>query len=77
MELKDTPFSNNGRYVISKSGRIEATTYDEVTARIFAAAPELLEALQELSFLYEHDEGCRELTEYKRAKAAIAKATGH
>lgn len=44
---------------------------------LIAAAPELLEALQELVFLYEHDEGCRELTEYKRAKSAIAKATGH
>jgi len=44
--------------------------------RLIAAAPELLEALQELLFLYEHDEGCREITEYKRAKAAIAKATG-
>ena len=43
---------------------------------LIAAAPELLEALRELSFLYEHDEGCRDLTEYKRAKAAIAKATG-
>lgn len=46
-------------------------------AKLIAAAPELLEALQELAFLYERDEGCRELTEYKRAKAAIAKATGH
>ena len=45
-------------------------------ATLAAAAPELLEALQELVFLYEHDEGCRELTEYKRAKAAIAKALG-
>ena len=43
---------------------------------LIAAAPELLEALQELAFLYEHDEGCRNLTEYKRAKAAIAKALG-
>lgn len=43
---------------------------------LIAAAPALLEALQELVFLYEHDEGCRELTEYKRAKAAISKALG-
>lgn len=43
---------------------------------LIASAPELLEALQELLFLYEHDEGCRDLTEYKRAKAAIAKVTG-
>ncbi|KHO34827.1 hypothetical protein PI91_12565 [Enterobacter sp. FB] len=45
-------------------------------ANLIAAAPDLLEALQELVFLYEHDEGCRELTEYKRAKAAISKALG-
>lgn len=43
---------------------------------LIEAAPDLLEALQELVFLYEHDEGCRELTEYKRAKAAISKALG-
>lgn len=36
----------------------------------------LLKALQELVFLYEHDEGCRELTEYRRAKIAISKALG-
>lgn len=45
-------------------------------ANLIAAAPDLLEALQELVFLYEHDEGCRELTEYKRAKIAISKALG-
>ncbi|WP_368526235.1 hypothetical protein [Enterobacter asburiae] len=43
---------------------------------LIAAAPDLIEALQELVFLYEHDEGCRELTEYKRAKIAISKALG-
>lgn len=42
---------------------------------LIAAAPELLEALQGLLFLYEHDEGCRDLTEYKQAMDAIAKAT--
>lgn len=44
--------------------------------RLMEASPDLLESLQELVFLYEHDEGCRELTEYKRAKAAISKALG-
>ena len=56
-------------------------TFDDTTihrgdVRLMEAAPDLLEALQELVFLYEHDEGCRELTEYKRAKAAISKALG-
>ncbi|HBA4235451.1 TPA: hypothetical protein J5F99_004457, partial [Escherichia coli] len=56
-------------------------TFDDTTIhrgdlRLMEAAPDLLEALQELVFLYEHDEGCRELTEYKRAKAAISKALG-
>ncbi|EFB9808977.1 hypothetical protein [Escherichia coli] len=56
---------------------IEAATRNErEDALLIAAAPDLLEALQELVFLYEHDEGCRELTEYKRAKAAISKALG-
>lgn len=53
-----------------------STEEDYANANLIAAAPDLLEALQELAFLYEHDEGCRELTEYKRAKAAISKALG-
>lgn len=46
-------------------------------AHLICSAPQLLAALQELVFLYEHDEGCRELTEYKRAKEAIKKALGN
>ena len=49
---------------------------DRRDVNLMQAAPELLEALQELVFLYEHDEGCLEITEYKRAKAAILKALG-
>ena len=59
-------------------GKYEETSFDKTiaNAHLIAAAPDLLEALQELAFLYEHEEGCRELTEYKRAKAAISKALG-
>ncbi|WP_412530849.1 hypothetical protein [Enterobacter roggenkampii] len=64
-------FSHPG---MALSGR--ATEETKANGRLAMAAPDLLEALQELVFLYEHDEGCRELTEYKRAKAAISKALG-
>lgn len=37
---------------------------------------ELLEALRNLSDLYDTDEGCRSLPEYIAARTAIAKATG-
>ena len=45
-------------------------------ARLIAAAPELLEALSSRVDLYETDEGCRELDQYRKARAAIAKALG-
>lgn len=82
-EFKGVPFSfDDDDFVIDKNGEVVAclmtmnSAQDASLARLFSAAPELLEALQELAFLYEHDEGCRNLTEYKRAKAAIAKALG-
>lgn len=64
-------FNDDGVYFT-----FEDTTIHRADVRLMEAAPDLLEALQELVFLYEHDEGCRELTEYKRAKAAISKALG-
>lgn len=87
--MKHTPapwyFSNEGvlrvrakdddEVVCSYAG-YENCEREYANAKLIAAAPDLLEALQELVFLYEHDEGCRELTEYKRAKAAISKALG-
>lgn len=65
--------------VIDSFGMSDGATSLSVKAddmNLIAAAPDLLEALQEIVFLYEHDEGCRELTEYKRAKAAIRKSLG-
>ena len=62
---------------VGTESEMTAMCIGDDNARLIAAAPDLLEALQELVFLYEHDEGCRELTEYKRAKAAIAKALGN
>lgn len=64
-------FNDDGVYFT-----FDDTTIHRADVRLMEAAPDLLEALQELFFLYEHDEGCRELTEYKRAKAAISKALG-
>lgn len=49
---------------------------DHPDALLIAAAPELLAALEAITELYDTDEGCRSLPEYKAARAAIAKATG-
>lgn len=48
----------------------------EANARLIACAPDLLEALQAITDLYDTDEGCRSLPEYVNARAAIAKALG-
>lgn len=54
----------------------ECDMFNEADARLIAAAPELLEALRNISDLYDSDEGCRSLPEYIAARAAIAKAIG-
>jgi hypothetical protein len=54
----------------------EAVYAQEDDMRMVIAAPELLKALQDILSLYESDEGCRDLKEYKQARAAISKATG-
>ena len=48
----------------------------EANAKLMASAPDLLEALRNISDLYDSDEGCRSLPEYIAARAAIAKAIG-
>ncbi|NHA25147.1 hypothetical protein GWK88_14935 [Enterobacter roggenkampii] len=81
-EFKGTPgewnYSHARGEVVSKSegliAELVVNGQEDNNGSLIAAAPDLLEALQELVFLYEHDEGCRDLTEYKRAKAAISKA---
>lgn len=83
-EFNGTPgewnYSHARGEIVSKSEGLIAELVvngrEDNNGSLIAAAPDLLEALQELAFLYEHDEGCRELTEYKRAKAAISKALG-
>ena len=51
-------------------------SFNESNARLIAAAPDLLEALEAITDLYDTDEGCRSRPEYKAARAAIAKAKG-
>lgn len=48
----------------------------QANARLISAAPELLEALEAITALYDTDEGCRSIPEYTAARAAIAKAKG-
>jgi hypothetical protein len=72
------PGWSEGRYM-SVSGCI-----DEADARLIAAAPELLEALQDLledhvrtlGYVYDQDDDPEESALVRFARAAIAKATG-
>lgn len=75
-EVTTAEYEWNGQKVVDLICNCEVVNGVSVNAQLISAAPDLLEALQELVLLYEHDEGCRELTEYKRAKAAISKALG-
>lgn len=70
-ELREKP---DGKFCYYKEAN---ESHKEILAEDGESVNEsLLKALQELVFLYEHDDGCRELTEYRRAKVAISKALG-
>lgn len=62
--------------VMDIGGTAFAAVYSDEDAHLMSAAPELLEALEAIKALYDSDEGCRSLPEYKAACAAIAKARG-
>lgn len=64
------------RDVCRMDGSTMSALAQEANARLIAAAPELLDALERLADLYDTDEGCRSLPEYREARAAIAKAKG-
>ena len=73
--------SNNDPGAISMTlakvtARMTWRSQAEANARLIAAAPDLLDALRNISELYDSDEGCRSLPEYIAARAAIARATG-
>ncbi len=58
------------------SNRDKTITEVDANARLIAAAPELLDALQKLCAIQEHGDGASWAAERDEAHAAIAKATG-
>jgi len=61
----------SGDYFIADVHRLEPKDEWRANARLIAAAPELLEALEELVDLYEYEDNVS-----RDARAAIAKARG-
>lgn len=66
------------RYVVGTEGLYRPDGCDEANARLIAAAPELLEALNTLLCLHENDVWTDDAwkTSFDKARAAITKATG-
>lgn len=74
-------------YESESRGRISSARHGVVCAALsgalpddsalLKAAPELLEALEAITDLYDTDEGCKSMPEYRAARAAIAKARGN
>jgi hypothetical protein len=61
----------------SANGRQVSTEQEEADARLIAAAPELLEALEDLIDAHAvPSTACKERGAYDKARAVIAKATG-
>ena len=61
---------------IQPNENIECLPHKIANARLIAAAPELLEALEKLVSLIDAGEGTWTLEEQQKARAAIAKAKG-
>lgn len=77
--------SEDNGYTICRIGDGETEEFQDVpNARLIAAAPELLEALKELSIAHSPMNGCepenkylaRQEAAYKKAEQAIARAEG-
>jgi hypothetical protein len=74
-----TPLPENTWHVTAHVGPIEkpvAMVHGEANARLVAASPDLLAALQDLVFATAHVEGGIALAARKQARAAIAAAKG-
>lgn len=69
----------DGVVVCAVYGSVARAQEDDCNQRLIAAAPELLEALEEIESLPVDDYGCREIPPgfLDKARAAIAKAKGN
>ena len=68
--------SQNGEEIIWQDGPHNTPTINEANARLIAAAPDLLEALENLADYIDERAGDNECRPLENARAAIAKAKG-
>jgi gentisate 1,2-dioxygenase len=66
----------NGEEIIWQDGPHGTPTINEANARLIAAAPDLLEALENLADYVDERAGDNECRPIENARAAIAKAKG-